>query len=306
MCGIVGFIDQSGQTSRADLATRVDAMSARLRHRGPDDCGRWLDESAGLAFGHQRLSIIDLSAAGHQPMLSRDGRFVLSYNGEIYNFLEIRRELEDKGSLFNGDSDSEVLVEGCAAWGVRGIVDRLNGIFAFAIWDRQNRVLSLVRDRLGIKPLYWAESGGLFFWTSELKALAAHPAWQGRINRDALAAYLRFNYLPAPHSIYQDAYKLGGGEILSLGPDGKRRIDRYWDVRQIAADSFANRVAIDDREAEEHLHALLFDAVKSQMVSDVALGATARASRSTHSRLRCSPGWPSGWATSSSPEARRL
>jgi len=273
MCGIVGFIDQRTQTARADLTARIDAMSARLRHRGPDDSGRWVDETAGLAIGHQRLSIIDLSAAGHQPMLSHNGRFVLSYNGEIYNFMEIRRALVSKGTVFNGDSDSEVLVEGCAAWGVEGIVARLNGIFAFAIWDRQDRSLSLVRDRLGIKPLYWAQSGGHFLWTSELKALAKHPAWQGDINRDALAAYLRFNYLPAPHSIYQEAYKLGAGEILTLGQDGKPRIDRYWDVRQIAAHAYANRVAVDDREAEEQLHALLRDAVQKQMVSDVALGA---------------------------------
>ena len=273
MCGIVGFVDQSAQTARAELTMRVDAMSARLRHRGPDDSGHWVDEMAGLAIGHRRLSIIDLSAAGHQPMLSRNGRFVLSYNGEIYNFLEIRRMLEAKGAVFNGDSDSEVLVEGCAAWGVEGIVTRLNGIFAFAVWDRQDRTLSLVRDRIGIKPLYWAQSGGHFFWTSELKALAEHPAWQSHINRDALAAYMRLRYLPAPHSIYHDAHKLGAGEILVLGPDGKTSINRYWDARQIAANAYAHRVAIDDQEAEEHLDALLRDAVEKQMVADVALGA---------------------------------
>jgi len=273
MCGIVGFVDQSGRTAQAELTMRVDTMSARLRHRGPDDPGHWADENAGLAIGHRRLSIIDISTAGHQPMLSRNGRFVLTYNGEIYNFLEIRQALEARGMAFNGSSDTEVLVEGCAAWGVEGIVARLNGIFAFAVWDRQDRTLSLVRDRLGVKPLYWAQSGGHFFWTSELKALAEHPAWQGRINRDALAAYLRFNYLPAPLSIYRDAHKLGAGEILTLGTDGKPKIAQYWDARQIAAKAYAGRVAVDDQEAEERLDELLRDAVGKQMVADVPLGA---------------------------------
>jgi len=171
-------------------------MCQVLRHRGPDGDGTWTDTEAGIALGHRRLAIIDLTDAGAQPMVSSCGRFIISYNGEIYNTLELRSELEASGRRFNGQSDTEVIVEGCAAWGVEATVERLIGMFTLAVWDRDERVLYLVRDRLGIKPLYWARFGGLLLFGSKLKALRAHPGWRPELNRDALALYLRYNYVP--------------------------------------------------------------------------------------------------------------
>src|SRR3990170_9123647 len=223
MCGIAGLVDlkrKFGADELRDIATR---MADSLSHRGPDDRGVWIDADVGVALGHTRLAIIDLSPAGAQPMLSSCGRFVLSYNGEVYNASELRAELEAKGRKFRGHSDTEVMVEGFAVWGVRPTVERLIGMFAFAAWDRSTHTLTLARDRLGIKPLYWGRANGRLVFASELKALKALPSWQGEIDRDALAAFLRYGYVPTPMSIYRGISKLAPGTLLEFRDDGEAK-----------------------------------------------------------------------------------
>jgi asparagine synthase (glutamine-hydrolysing) len=234
MCGISGLLDIEGRLSPGQRADSVAAMTAALSRRGPDDEGLWQDEAAGIALGHRRLAIIDLSPAGHEPMESADGRLVLTYNGEVYNYRELRRELETEGAVFRGDCDAEVMLEGFARWGIAATVERLIGMFAFAIWDRKDRRLTLGRDRMGIKPLFWGKSDGLVLFGSELKALAACPHWTREIDRDSVAAYLRHAYVPAPHTIYRRIEKLPPGCLLEIGPDGESRLDRYWDLRDVA------------------------------------------------------------------------
>jgi asparagine synthase (glutamine-hydrolysing) len=249
------------------------AMADALSHRGPDDHGVWADPEAGVALGHRRLSIIDLSQSGHQPMLSRSERYVIVYNGEIYNFATLRTELAAGGVSFRGNSDTEVLLEACAAWGVEATVKRLIGMFAFGLWDRQERTLTLVRDRMGIKPLYWGQLGGLFLFGSELKALRAHPGWSPNLDRNALAAYLRFAYVPSPHCIYQGIQKLMPGHILTLMPDGRVDMKCFWELRAVAREGTGNPLHLSDQEATDRLDSLLRDAVAGRMISDVSIGA---------------------------------
>jgi asparagine synthase (glutamine-hydrolysing) len=175
MCGIAGFLSPGTGASPESMGSVIRAMMDCLRHRGPDDDGSWLDPDAGIALGHRRLSIVDLSPAGHQPMTSADGRLVITFNGEIYNFRELRAEFEASGVQFRGHSDTEVMLESFARYGIAAMLPRLIGMFSMALWDRRERTLTLVRDRLGIKPLYWRYDGGLFIFGSELKALRAHP-----------------------------------------------------------------------------------------------------------------------------------
>jgi asparagine synthase (glutamine-hydrolysing) len=273
MCGLAGFIDRTRRADAGTLRAQVTHMADRLRHRGPDDAASWVDAAAGVALGFRRLAIIDLSPAGRQPMVSADGRLVVAFNGEIYNFQEIRAELEALGRTFRGHSDTEAMLEGFAEWGVERTVERLIGMFAIALWDRRERTMTLVRDRLGIKPLYWASFGGLFVFGSELKALTAHPGWTPEVDRDALAAYLRYNYVPAPYSIYRGVHKLEPGRLLVLRPGAEPEIRTYWDMRAVARAGRANRLDIDERDAIDRLDALLGDAVARRMVADVPLGA---------------------------------
>ena len=234
MCGLVGFVDRSLQTEADSLRRTVQRMADTLVHRGPDDGGVWVDAEAGVALGHRRLSIIDLSPTGHQPMTSRDGRYVIAYNGEVYNFPDLRRELEADGVGFRGTSDTEVIIEACAHWGAEAAIKRLNGMFAFALWDRREQRLILARDHMGIKPLFWGHFGGLLLFGSELKALRAHPGWQPRIDRQALASYLRHFYVPAPASIYEGICKLKPGHMLTWQPGQAPRISCYWNLRHTA------------------------------------------------------------------------
>ncbi len=273
MCGLTGVLDTRPEADGRALARITAAMTDALRHRGPDDAGVWTDPEAGIGLGHRRLSIIDLSPLGHQPMLSQGGRYVTVFNGEIYNYQDLAAELRARGVAFRGQSDTEVVLEAVAAWGFVPTLERLVGMFALAVWDREERTLWLARDQLGIKPLYWAERGGLFLFGSELKALRAHPAWQGTINRDALAAFLRFAYVPGPHSIYQEAHKLQPGSWLVKRPGRPAEQGTYWDMRAVARAGLAAREPLDDREAADRLDALLRDAVRRQMVADVPLGA---------------------------------
>ena len=274
MCGIVGFLGSSGVGDEA-LAGLAEKMSACLAHRGPDDRGTWVDDRVGLGFGHRRLSILDLSPAGHQPMLSHCGRYVLTFNGEIYNYLDLRRELEASGAVksWRGSSDTEVILAAITNWGIGATLERMTGMFALAVWDRAESTLHIARDRLGEKPLYYGWLAGSFVFASELKALRVHPRWQGRIDRGALSLFLRHGYVPAPFSISQGISKLVPGTYLSVRRDGTRRETTYWSAREVAEQGAADPFAGTEAEAVEELERLLFGAVGRQMVADVPLGA---------------------------------
>jgi asparagine synthase (glutamine-hydrolysing) len=273
MCGIAGFVDDRSRYDDGDRAQLAAAMAARLRHRGPDDAGVWTDPAAGVALAHRRLAVLDPSPAGHQPMTSSCGRWVLTYNGEIYNHAELRDELSASGRGFRGHSDTEVLVEACAAWGVEATLRKLVGMFAFAVWDRAARTLTLARDRIGIKPLFWGRFGSLFLFASEIKGLRAHPGWRPEIDHESLCAYMRWGHVPAPYCIYRGLHKLLPGELLVLSPGGEPRVSSYWDPAQVVAAAQSDRLQVGEAEALAGLEALLRDAVARRMVADVPLGA---------------------------------
>ena len=265
MCGLTGFWDSRAQLSRANSLQIVREMSLQVERRGPDSQGVWCDESVGIALGHQRLSIVDLSPAGHQPMVSYSGYSVLIYNGEIFNTAELRAELITQGIIFKSASDTEVILEGCEYWGVEATCKRLIGMFAFALWDRQARELVLVRDRLGIKPLYWGFQGQTLFFGSQLKSFSKHPDWKPKIDLEAQRAYFRTNYIPAPVSIYQNIHKLKPGCFLKINSERQVHETCFWNLKK------TNQVLIED--PIEQVHVLLRDAVKRRMVADVPLGA---------------------------------
>ena len=213
-------------------------MADQLIHRGPDDSGVWVDAEAGIALGFRRLAIVDLSPTGHQPMTSSNGRYVMVFNGEVYNFGELRKDLESRGHGFRGHSDTEVMLEAVSEWGLEAAVKKFVGMFAFALWDRRERVLHLVRDRLGIKPLYCGLAGRTFLFGSELKALRVHPDFDPEINRGALALYLRYGYIPQPYSIYQGIWKLPPGHILSIRAGAQTSFELsgtalYWSAKEV-------------------------------------------------------------------------
>ncbi|MGZ5092905.1 MAG: asparagine synthase (glutamine-hydrolyzing) [Burkholderiales bacterium] len=274
MCGLCGFLQIDRVIEPSSMTTVVERMADTLFHRGPDDSGTWIDKDAGIALGHRRLSIIDLSPEGHQPMTSHSGRYVMAYNGEIYNFRELRKELERDGVQWRGHSDTEVMLAAFEAWGVEGALQRFNGMFAFALWDRNEKALHLARDRLGEKPLYYGWAGKTFLFASELKALKAHPAWRAEIDRNALAAYLRHNYVPAPYSIYTGIAKLPPGHRIKLmaHDTGPVRTEPYWSLREAAEAGVANPLDVDDETAVEELDRLLRDAIARRMVADVPVG----------------------------------
>ena len=271
MCGLVGYWDKSG----ADKSIAQE-MALRIQHRGPDDAGVWLNEDGDLALAHRRLSIIDLSTAGHQPMTSPCGRYTLVYNGEIYNHLDLRAELQDEGGHFDwrGHSDTETLLAALRHWGVEEALNRLNGMFAFAFWDNSERTLYLARDRMGEKPLYYGCSGSSFLFGSELKSFTTHPQWKGEINRNALTLYMRYNYVPTPWSIYQGIHKLEPAHFIVIQNAG-REISTpkcYWNLSEIAEYGAANASGTSEELTDELDH-LLRDAVGKRMASDVPLGA---------------------------------
>lgn len=269
MCGIAGFVGHFDPSEGAAIAHR---MASALAHRGPDDAGVWIDP--GIALAHRRLSIIDLSPAGHQPMQSASGRYVVSFNGEIYNHGELRDELGDLP--WRGHSDTETLLFSIDAWGIAGALAKFTGMFAFALWDRQDRRLVLARDRVGEKPLYYGWTNGIFIFGSELKALRANPHWNGEIDRDALANYMRYGYVPLPHSIYCGVRKLLPGTFLTLSaaedaPGAFPTPQPYWSALDAATQK--TPYAISDADAVSELDKLLRRAIARQMISDVPLGA---------------------------------
>lgn len=274
MCGIAGMLGPPGNpVERAAMAAR---MAATLVHRGPDDVGSWADPAGEAAFGFQRLAILDLSAEGHQPMTSSDGRFTVVFNGEIYNFAALKEELEAAGCSFRGRSDTEVLLASIARSGIEDAIPRLWGMFAFAVWDRHERVVHLVRDRLGKKPLYYGWQGDTFLFGSELKALRAHPNFRAPIDRDALVSYLRFSYVPAPRSIYEDVRKLPSASWVTIHPDRRGQMpdpQRYWDAVAVALAGQEDPLRLSDEDATSELEKLLADAVRLRAIADVPLGA---------------------------------
>lgn len=286
MCGIAGYFSPSHGMRGVELKAVAERMASAVAHRGPDDGGLWLDEHAGLALSHRRLSIIDLSPAGHQPMTSASGQYVIAFNGEIYNHLELRRALDLRtaspfpadtvgdGTSWRGHSDTESLLAAIATWGVGETLKQCVGMFVFALWDRSARSLTLARDRLGEKPLYYGWQGENFLFGSELKALRAHPAFRGEINRDALALFMRHNAIPAPYSIYQGIYKLPPGTWLTIRP-GERAVRprTYWSAREAAETGQRSPFVGSDAEACAALDTVLRQAVAGQMLSDVPLGA---------------------------------
>ncbi len=276
MCGITGFLDLTRQTTKDQLEATVSAMAETLYHRGPDDKGVWVDAECGVALGFRRLAILDCSPAGHQPMHSACGRYAVIFNGEIYNFRELRGVLASVGHRFKSQSDTEVLLAAICQWGLESAVQRFNGMFAFAIWDQKEQLLHLVRDRIGEKPLYYGRTKDIFMFGSELKAIEVHPDFEGSINRDALVLYFRHNCIPSPHSIFNDIYKLPPATILTINPSTPAQglIPRcYWSAKEVALRGMSEPFKGTADEAICELDTLLRDSVKLRMVADVPLGA---------------------------------
>ena len=261
MCGIAGILNIDGAPASPVLLRR---MTDAIAHRGPDGEGSYVD--GNFALGHRRLAIIDLSPAGHQPMATRDGRYVLSYNGEIYNFAELRIELESLGHQFHSRTDTEVLLEGYAHWGLK-VLDRLNGMFAFALWDKAERQLLIARDRYGIKPVYYTQVGNAFLFGSEVKAMLAHPACRAVVDRKALLEYFTFQNFFTDRTLFDDVRILPAGHWMKVGASGRRVVQQYWDFHFQEPASPASR-----EEYVEELDRLFTQAVTRQLVSDVDVG----------------------------------
>jgi asparagine synthase (glutamine-hydrolysing) len=271
MCGIVGVWSR-GASDLDALAATTRAMRDRLTHRGPDDAGLWTDPGAGLALGHRRLSILDLSPEGRQPMASRSGRWTIVFNGEVYNHLELRRELPGP---WRGTSDTETMLAAIDAWGLDRALARFVGMFAFALWDRSERQLHLVRDRLGIKPLHWGRADGALVFGSELKALTAHPRFDDSIDPDATAAFFASSCVPAPLSIHRGARKvLPGTALVFRDPAAQPEERTYWDLARIYAEGAASPFrGVSDRETVDRVRASLTEAVRLRLLADVPVGA---------------------------------
>ena len=268
MCGIAGFL-ALGEIRPGEELLR--AMGGAMVHRGPDASGIHLSPGGRTGLSHRRLSILDLTETGSQPMASADGSMILCYNGEVYNFREIREELETKGHRFRGGSDTEVILAACREWGVREAVSRFIGMFAFALWDQRSQTMHLVRDRLGIKPLFLARAPGLVLFASELKALMACSSFSREVDRAALQYYLEFQYVPAPHSIFRDARKVLPGHIVTIAADGTETDQAYWDLFDHWRKGEGPPRPVG--ECLEELSALLASSVRYRMISDVPLGA---------------------------------
>lgn len=280
MCGIAGIL-LNPVANRRRLAA-IDAMTERLHHRGPDGKGIWLDRQGGIALGHRRLAIVDLSDAGHQPMHSQDENLVITFNGEIYNFTDLRKGFEARGHRFCGNSDTEVMLAAFENYGIEQALKRFSGMFAAGIWDRKHRVLHLVRDRMGKKPLYIALADDALLFASELKAIIAYPGFTPVVDQRALATMLCHGWMPDNHCIWKGIVKLPPGTMLSVRAEDvettsteslRERARRYWSLTAIAEDGQRHRFNLDDDELDEELDWLLRTAVQQRMVADVPLGA---------------------------------
>lgn len=271
MCGIAGLMIIDKRASVPNPANIALAMADTLAHRGPDGRNSWGDYEAGIGLGHRRLAVVDLSPTGIQPMHSADGRYVISYNGEVYNFLELRIQLTARGHTFRGTSDTEVMLAAIVQWGLEGAVGRFVGMFAIALFDRRERRLSLVRDRLGVKPLYWCISDGVLIFGSELRALMAYPGFLKNVDREAVDAMVRYGYVPTPATIFRGVQKLPTGSILTVRADSEPSITCYWNLKNVLAQKQERR--IDAQEATSELDVLMREAVRQRMIADVPIGA---------------------------------
>ena len=282
MCGIAGFLDER-RFIPEEAASIARGMADAVAHRGPDDAGVWLDGKVGIVLAHRRLAVIDVSPAGHQPMPSASGRYVIVFNGEIYNHLDLRRRLETRfpnACSWKGHSDTETLLAAVDCWGLEEALQAAVGMFAFALWDREDRTLYLIRDRIGEKPLYYGRQHGVFLFGSELKALAAHPAFARAIDRDALTLLLRNGYIPSPWSIDKGVRKLPAGTYVKIAADAAQKgVDElpdpqpYWSLRNVVTAGQARPFECTPEDAVGALHDVLLKAVRRQMVADVPLGA---------------------------------
>lgn len=277
MCGIVGFI-RHGAQDKGDARAAVRSMCAEITHRGPDNDGFWLAVDSPVVFGHRRLAVQDLSPAGHQPMHSACGRYVIVFNGEIYNHLALRQQLDasTQAPVWRGHSDTETLLACFAGWGIEQTLQATVGMFALALWDKHSETLTLARDRLGEKPLYWGWCNETLLFGSELKALKAHPAFEAGIDRNALALLLRHNYIPAPHSIYQGIHKLSAGHFIQISPGqtvGREASRAYWSLNRVVETGLARPFTGSDDDAVTALEQCIGQSVAGQMLADVPLGA---------------------------------
>ena len=268
MCGIAGIVFGC---NKVDL-DYIQKMTDALFLRGPDDCGVWFDQDHGVAFGHRRLTVLDLSAAGHQPMHSQTGRYVITYNGEIYNYLEIRNQLLNRDCKFSSHSDTEVILAAFEEWGVVDSIKLFDGMFAFAVWDRQEKKIYLVRDKFGEKPLYYGWVNGTLIFGSELKALREYKLWQPRINTKVLSLFLRYGYISAPYSIYEDVYKLMPGTVLEITANKQERQHQYWSAQEEARQAVERNCPLSETDAVNLLYQHLSQSVQSRCISDVPLG----------------------------------
>ena len=270
MCGLTGFWDFSHKFNEEQLTAIAIKMADQIRTRGPDGYGTWVNGNQGLAMAHRRLAIIDLTDAGKQPMHSSSGRFIIIYNGEVYNAPKIQDELIKLGYKFVGHSDTEIILAAFEEWGINAALVKFIGMFAIAVWDKKLEELLLIRDRLGVKPLYFGTIANTFFFGSQLKSFFVHPQWNGTIQSEALNKYIKLNYVPTPYSIFQDIYKLEPATILTINHQRKINKVKYWDLGSTIA---ARKYIESDQTAIESLHALLKDSINMRMISDVPLGA---------------------------------
>lgn len=272
MCGIFGCLSRR---LPGDQDVRLAAVLGAQKHRGPDASATWQDAERGIAFAHNRLKILELGQHGAQPMVSADGRLVVVYNGEIYNHLELREEMRrrDPSRTFRGQSDTETLLEAVSVWGLEQALERMVGMFAFAIWDRTELRLTLVRDRLGIKPLYWSYRDDTFLFASELKGLWAWCGSAAPMDQEAFAAYMTFGYVPAPATIHSGVFKLEAGTVLTMRTGGTPQTRRYWDFSAVARQATTQGKNLTEAEAVERIRAELIRAVRLCQLSDVPLGA---------------------------------
>ena len=277
MCGFAGFITRS-TLKRECLESRVEAMNKAIAARGPDDACVWVDPDAGIALGHRRLSIIDLSPMGRQPMVSRSGRYIIAFNGEIYNYQDLARVLEKKGYSWRGHSDTEVLLAAFEFWGVKQTLEQCNGMFALALWDQKKRTIFLARDRMGQKPLYYGFNNGILFFGSQIKAFHANPEFKPEIDQAVIPLFLKYSYIPTPYSIYKNIKKLSAAHFLEISRSDmaglclKEEIP-YWNLAQVAEDGINNPMTGSEAQMMDSLEKILQESVSRRMLSDVPLGA---------------------------------
>jgi asparagine synthase (glutamine-hydrolysing) len=271
MCGITGFWDFKKRFSVNDQL--AENMAAQIQYRGPDSYGTWLEHEQGLALAHRRLAIVDLSPAGHQPMVSPSGRYVMVYNGEVFNGDEIKQALSPHPINYKGHSDTEIMLAAFDTWGIEAATKQFIGMFAFAVWDKNTQTLTIARDRVGIKPLYYSFINGVWLFGSELKSLMQHPAFHKQINNSAAKSFLTFGYVPESECIFDNVLKVKPGTIINLKADGTKDIQTYWNLAEVISQARTKKIEKTDAEWTDEVHNLLKDAVKRRMQADVPLGA---------------------------------